>query len=70
MIKRAIYLRKKFWESSSNYENRVNYYIDWASNPTKRELCSIETFVNRTVIFYYEKGNEDPKTIIKGFSSK
>lgn len=67
MKKKAIYLRKRFWESSSNYENRVNYYIDWASRSTKRELCSIETYVNRTIIFYYEKENKDPKTIIKDF---
>lgn len=40
-IRKAIYIRKKFWESSSAYENRVNILINWASKHPERELSSI-----------------------------
>ena len=56
-VRKAIYVRKKFWESSSAYENRVNVLINWASKHPERELSSIGTV-------------EENPTIIKGFSSK
>ena len=40
-VRKAIYVRKKFWESSSAYENRVNILINWASKHPERELSSI-----------------------------
>lgn len=68
-IRKAIYIRKKFWESSSDYENRVNILINWASKHPERELSSIGVGTN-TTIFYCEMIKEENSTIIKGFSSK
>lgn len=67
-IRKAIYVRKKFWESSSAYENRVNILINWASKHPERELGSIDVGTN-TTIFYCEMTEENPIKI-KGFSSK
>lgn len=50
-IRKAIYVRKKFWESSSAYENRVNILINWASEHPERELSSIDVGTNTTTIF-------------------
>lgn len=70
-IRKAIYIRKKFWESSSAYENRVNILINWASKHPERELSSIGVGTNTTTtIFYCEMIKEENSTIIKGFSSK
>lgn len=68
-IRKAIYVRKKFWESSSAYENRVNILINWASKHPERELSGIDVGTN-TTIFYCEMIKEENSTIIKGFSSK
>lgn len=68
-IRKAIYVRKKFWESSSAYENRVNILINWASKHPERELSNIDVGTN-TTIFYCEMIKEENSTIIKGFSSK
>ena len=68
-IRKAIYVRKKFWESSSAYENRVNILINWASKHPERELSSIDISTNTTTKFNSETVEENP-TIIKGFSSK
>lgn len=68
-VRKAIYVRKKFWESSSAYENRVNILINWTSKHPERELSSIGVGTNTTTIFYCETIKENP-TIIKGFSSK
>ena len=59
-VRKALYVRKKFWESSSAYENRVNVLINWASEHPERELSSI---------FYCETIEENPIKV-KGFSSK
>lgn len=76
-VRKAIYVRKKFWESSSAYENRVNILINWASKHPERELSSIGVGTNTTTIFYCEMVGlaskhtvEENPTIIKGFSSK
>lgn len=53
-VRKAIYVRKKFWESSSAYENRVNILINWASKHPERELSSIGVGTNTTTIFYCE----------------
>lgn len=50
-VRKAIYVRKKFWESSSAYENRVNVLINWASKHPERELGSIDVGTNTTTIF-------------------
>lgn len=49
-VRKALYVRKKFWESSSAYENRVNVLINWASEHPKRELSSIDVGTNTTTI--------------------
>lgn len=69
-IRKAIYVRKKFWESSSAYENRVNILINWASKHPERELSNVDVGTNTTTIFYCEMIKEENSTIIKGFSSK
>lgn len=69
-VRKALYVRKKFWESSSAYENRVNVLINWASKHPERELGSIGVGTNTTTIFYCEMIKEENSTIIKGFSSK
>ena len=68
-VRKALYVRKKFWESSSAYENRVNVLINWASEHPKRELSSIVVGTNTTTIFYCEKIEEN-SIKVKGFSSK
>lgn len=69
-IRKAIYVRKKFWESSSAYENRVNVLINWASEHPERELSGIDVDTNTTTIFYCEMIKEENSNKIKGFSSK
>lgn len=68
-VRKALYVRKKFWESSSAYENRVNVLINWASEHPKRELSGIGVGTNTTTIFYCEMIEENPIKV-KGFSSK
>ena len=69
-VRKALYVRKKFWESSSAYENRVNILINWASKHPERELGSIGVGTNTTTIFYCETIKEENSSKIKGFSSK
>lgn len=68
-VRKVLYVRKKFQESSSAYENRVNVLINWASEHPKRELSSIGVGTNTTTIFYCEIIEENPIKV-KGFSSK
>lgn len=68
-VRKAIYVRKKFWESSPVYKNINSILINWASKHPERELSSIGVGTNTTTIFYCETIKENP-TIIKGFSSK
>lgn len=68
-VRKAIYARKRFWESNSAYENRANYLIGCVSKYPELELANIDVGTNTTTIFYYEIVEEN-STIIKGFSSK
>ena len=67
--RKAIYARKRFWESNSAHENRVNYLIGCVSKYPELELANIDVGTNTTTIFYYEIVEENSITI-KGFSSK
>lgn len=68
-VRKAVYVRKRFWESNSAYENRVNYLIGCVSKYPELELANIDVGTNTTTIFYYEIVEENSITI-KGFSSK
>ena len=68
-VRKAIYARKRFQESNSAYENRVNYLIGCVSKYPELELANIDVGTNTTTIFYYEIVEENSITI-KGFSSK
>lgn len=37
-VRKAIYARKRFWESNSAYENRVNYLIGCVSKYPELEV--------------------------------
>ena len=67
-MRKALYLRKHLFETSTAYEKRVNDNLRWISDTCI--LNNVEVLKNSVSIFYTEKDNVKPKNkVISGFTS-